>query len=191
MNDLEVQAKSLVERARAGDQNAMGLLTMIARAAKKGNPKAKRSAVAILAYAKKNPPTKFGAEKMIPVGLIHALHTEQGQRLINAVKRAVQYTGGAEAAAIILANRVPLTQTRISYLASDFGSEDEAQIFTFGIMQPSAKASGPLKQKLAPMGNVCLEAGRCFGYARAIQLVRLPQTRVSRFNSMVGWELGE
>lgn len=189
--DLQGQAKSLVERARAGDQNAMGLITMIATAAKKGNQKAKQSATAILAYAKSNPPTKFGAEKMMPVALIHALHVEQGQRLINAVKRAIQYTGGAEAAAIILANRVPLTNVRVSYLASDFGSEDEAQLFTFGIMQPSAKASGPLKAKLAPMGSVCLDAGRCFGYARAIQLVRLPQTRVSRFNSMVGWELGE
>ncbi len=53
---VKASVESLVIRARAGDQNAMGMLASIQKAAKEGNEKALRSYKLARDYIMKNPP---------------------------------------------------------------------------------------------------------------------------------------
>ena len=191
MSTYESHIRDLVTRARAGDQNAMGMIAMVGKAARAGNPKAKRATIAIRNYINRNPVgSKFG-QSTLPVSLVHAVHNESGGRLISAVQQAMAYPNAIDVVCVILSNRVPLTTKRLTAIASQFGTEDEVKVFCFAVYNPSANASKDIRAKMNARGSAFLDTGRCFGFARAIQLVRMPQSRLSRFSSAVAWELGE
>lgn len=62
--DVRSMARDVVERARAGDQVAMGILVQVRENAKRHQPKAVVARAAILDYIKRNPPSDMGAEPL-------------------------------------------------------------------------------------------------------------------------------
>lgn len=60
--DIQEMARNVVERARAGDQVAMGLIVGVRENAAKGDPRAIASRKAILSYIDKHPVSSMGAE---------------------------------------------------------------------------------------------------------------------------------
>lgn len=67
---LEQTVRDVVQRARAGDQIAMGLLAVTRDSAKNGNPAAKQSARLIKRFIRQNPPhATMGAEPIAGNGV--------------------------------------------------------------------------------------------------------------------------
>ncbi len=178
--ELATAAESLVRRARHGDQNAMGMIAMVRDHASNGVAQAKSAYAAIRQYIAKNPSqsvgmAKFGFEPRITV-------------------RAVK-----------LANGPNLTAQRIGAMGSMFGAEGNQAVFVIGVegwRKPRGvngdrypndvnKVSVGVELPGSGMNKKILDASWDTGMARAIQLVRLPNTKITPFSPMAGWELGE
>lgn len=159
---LKLAAESLVKRARARDQNAMAMLAMVGENARKGIPRAMQTAKAVEAYMHAHPAdSPFGNDE--PTVMHQSV--------------------------VALANAAPLSNARLAAFSSTFGTVDEEELFEYAIHNhddPSLSEGIPndWAKKIA-------EFGQAVGKARAIQLVRLPQTPISVLGAHVGWEFGE
>jgi len=165
-------AEQLVVRARAGDQNAMAIISLSRQNADKGNPIAKAAVAVMQQYIADHPVTvdNFGNEK------------------IDKPKVTPDTRG-----AVALANGMPLNRSRISPIFGCFGAEDN-QVFLQGVLKwqrDHDKAHEQLATRLNEMQKQILRLGRTLGKARALQVVRLPHTPVKGYDSSVAWELGE
>ena len=153
-------AKSVVNRARQGDQNAAAIIVMARENAMRGNPKAQSAFRLIQEYIKQNPMSDMGAEAKND-----RLHPKNW-------------------GAVWLANGPPLTNTRIREFMSGFGSDEEAESFLYAARHYD-------DDDMAGDDSGIVDMGRTVGYARAIQKVRLPGSRISDFSPAAGWEFGE
>lgn len=164
---------SLVNRSRAGDQNAMALIALVRDNAAKGNPAARRSAKFMRNYIAQNPmQSEMGAELGPPV------------RFFNPTK---------EHATLAFANGFPLEKPVIGHVASSFGNDSNAnkQTFLMGVKKWGSTLAPDLRRQANPIRLSIFEAGQVIGKARAIQQVRKPGTPLASFDPMIGWELGE
>lgn len=161
------EAANLVIRARKGDQNAMDMIYMVRQSAMKGSPRARKAYACLKDYAYANPVNASA------VAAVHYDHEKQARRAA-------------------LANTALLTNNRIRKVEDAFGSEDEQLAFKHGVLNHrNEKKIARLATKLPPHAANALQMGSDIGYARAVQEVRLPRSRVSKFNPIIGWELGE
>lgn len=160
------QAGELVERARQGDQNAMAIIALVRDNSKKGNPRAKCSYEFIHEYIQTHPIATFGADS-------------------KRRKARSEY----DWACPLLANGPALTKTRISQVAGIFGNEEDRRAFLFGVSRAerAQAAPGALDDAQAKVFKI----GKIIGQARKLQAVRQPNSRISAFDPMIGWELGE
>lgn len=169
-DEQALAAESLVLRSRAGDQNAIGMISMIRDAAQKGSPRAKRSVQLIGEYIAKHPASEtnpFGAEPQKDSNVLFS-------------------------ACIALANGAPLSTARLKAMASTFGSEEDEKLFLYAVV--NYKKAGLVESLVTRFGEYVrkvVELGKGIGLARGIQMVRLPSTPVSAFSADAGWELGE
>lgn len=171
-DELALAAESLVERTRAGDQNAMGMIAMIKQNAGNGSPRAKRSLDLIADYIRRNPVKDVSN----PFG------NENKPDESNVLFRAC----------VALANGAPLSNTRIQAMASTFGTEDEEKLFLYAVVNyKKPDLIDGLAGKFGQWVRNVVQLGKNVGTARGIQLVRMPGTAVSAFDAKVGWELGE
>lgn len=171
-DELALAAESLVERTRAGDQNAMGMIAMIKRNAQNGSPRAKRSLDLIADYIRRHPVKNVSN----PFG------NEQKPEESNILFRAT----------VALANGAPLSNTRIQAMASTFGTEDEEKLFLYAVVNyKKPDLIDSLAGKFGQWVRNVVQLGKNVGTARGIQLVRMPGTPISAFDAKVGWELGE
>jgi hypothetical protein len=91
-----------------------------------------------------------------------------------------------------LANHALLTNDRISQYADAFGSEDEQKLFAHGLKKFRHDKKIKKHAKCLPGDKAsALLMGCDIGHARNIQRVRLPQSMISDFSPIIGWELGE
>lgn len=159
-------AENLVRRARQGDQNAMAIICSVRDEAKKKNPKARSAFQALRNFIRLNPPSTMGAEPA-------------------PTPRIMSF-----AACIDLANGPPLDDTRIEDIAVSFGAE--AHLFLHGVQK--YKHDGYLSRLMRRVGlskKPVLDLAKSVGTARSIQNVRKPNSRISFFSPMIGWEMGE
>ena len=186
-------AAQLVDRARAGDQNAMGILAKIGENAKAGNPKAKSAYALVMDYCKQHPVQNaiMGAEAQQALGILKQADNPLDQIL--SVLCSLPVIGDPlciQAACVLLANGPPWNKPKVKQ-ADALLAGAERNLFRFGVenstdnskIQPVAKTVPP-----DAIGFLC--AGHCIGTARKIQLARLPQVPVSIINGDIGWELG-
>lgn len=184
---LQLTIQSLVQRARSGDQNAMGTIVMIRVNAKKGSPRARRSLKALEKYAAENPPTTFGDDSSTllntPENLtINTLNSAVFNEEANHVVAALSSVSDAmpwQKAGAILANGPPLfgNTTRLKELCDAACGEKENPKIISGIINwRDAKAES---------------LGRCIGLARTIQLVSKKIVPIAELSTMAAWELGE
>ncbi len=182
--ELAEAAESLVRRARQGDQNAMGMIAMVRQNAEKGVSQAKSAFAAIRQYISKNP------SKNAPMSSTIGFEPKITPR------------------AVKLANGPNLTASRIGAMGSMFGAEANQAVFVIGVEgwrkprgvngdhYPSnvneVKVGVDIHTTTVGADNKkILAASWDTGLARAIQLVRLPNSKISAFSPLAGWELGE
>lgn len=87
-------------------------------------------------------------------------------------------------AAVWLANGPALSNGRIREFMAGFGSDEEAEAFLYA-------ARNWQDDDMAGDDSGIVDMGRAVGYARAIQKVRMPGSRISEFCPAAGWEFGE
>lgn len=160
------KAGELVERARQGDQNAMAIIALVRENRKKGNPRASCSFEFIQEYIQSHPIASFGAEN-------------------ERRKARDEYTWACP----LLANGPTLTNRRIVQTASVFGNEEDRRAFLFGVSRAdrAQAAPGVLDETQVKLFKI----GKVIGQARKLQAVRRPDSKISAFDPMIGWELGE
>lgn len=172
-------ARDVVERARAGDQVAMGILAMVRDNAKRGEPTAQQSYRAIERYIKRNPPTGIGAEASDithPKALQALWAADPSHETIVRALPLVSFWSGA----VALSHGPNLTNERIETI-SQVLPEDQRPTLMQAIVQ----------WKTTPESSPLLKLGRVIGLAKTLQLVRLPATPISLLSPIAAWELGE
>lgn len=205
MQSLKEEVAGVVIRARAGDQNAMGLLVEVGKAAKGGNSKAKLAQKYALDYIKTNPvddkitfsgtnitwlqvrpyvrrmQSAFGAETP----------TDYVRGIIPTITHMGQY------AVTTLANGPSLLPRKgnnncVRALMLAFSNPEDRKAFQYGLnnsqygSEIAARAA-----KLNPQQLFALAIGCIVGQARRIQAVRLPNVPISVLSKDAAKELGD
>lgn len=186
-------AKQLVERSRAGDQNAMAILYKVGENARAGDPKAKQSYDLIMKYIKDHPngsdPLILGAEAKQALGVLKDPSNDDPDIIDVLCSLPIIGNGLAiQTACILLGNGPAWTKARVKQVDSNIPG-GEQDIFRFGYSD-GVQSKQPLANKLPQKSVGYLCAGHCIGIARRIQLARLKQVPVSIISPEVGWELG-
>jgi hypothetical protein len=161
-------AGSLVRRARSGDQNAMSLLKHIGENAKQGNGKARYAMKAVKSYIDANPPNTSGE--------FFGTEPDKGDSLMSVC--------------VMLANGPPLSPQLVEKFASSMGSDDNAKLFIYGVVNCNHEGLSAFVNKLGAAGKVA-DFGRKVGKARALQIARTPTGPIAPFSSDAAWEMGE
>lgn len=163
MNQLEVTVRDVVERARAGDQVAMGILAETRDNAKSGNPKAKESIRLIKRYIRSNPPKGF-------IGDDHA---------------AVSVNTNPKALYALWA--CPLSKFPIVFMnASPFVKMWEAIACCVhkDTIKPDSQIAAVINVPNSRLGDIVRRAIQ-------IQLLKNPNFPISKYCPQSGWEMGE
>lgn len=161
--ELDDAIGSLVRRARAGDQNAMGIIAVMGKNAKAGNVRAKASADAMHAYITAHP--------------------------VKDATMSAEPNDATFCEAIKIARGPTLFDNRIARFAhGEFGADGvERAAFAHGVRNPHT--AYPLK--LAPPVERAHRMGRTVGLARKLQAVRMHGSPLSHYDAQVGHELGD
>lgn len=171
-----IAAEAFVKRARLGDQNAMGMIAEVKKAAKK-NPMARAALGFMKQYIQANPVNQQTAAK-----------TLFGNEMAKPCPCVQPYGSHA----VLFANGPMLTNEKVSRAAASFGQESET--FLEGIQKWQSKHDKEhekIAHTLSDLQREILKIGRTIGMARGIQAVRMPQSPISVYSERAAWELGE
>lgn len=186
---MQKAAASLVERARYGDQNAMGMLAMIGESAKQGSDRAKKAAELVQRYIERNPVKSawfnggstaqnggFATDAFSGSFGAEAAETAKAQ-LAMAMRKATPLV----CSAVRLANGPPIDdQCPVVVAMAGHWTEEEMKQFEYGVEHWRETSA-------APSPVIC---GRVVGYALAIQETRKPDSDLREWGPAVAWELG-
>lgn len=175
--DVERTASDIVERARAGDQVAMGLMAQVRDRAKQGNPRAKQSLRAMQRYINKNPAVTIGKEAngttspLAPIAT-KAIWTNPTPKVIVTALPLMKFWQGV----VALVHGPKLDNERLVHISDELNGE----------IQPAFKDA--VVNFRNPKGWAM---GRIIGIARCIQRLQIPSVPISTFCPATAWELGE
>lgn len=196
-------ARELVDRSRAGDQNATAMIVQVRKGAKKGNSRALETVKCIKKYISENPvnphvrkgQTVDGHEAIAELREYCDFGSETPKHI-----RSFQAGGGLpfllrasrgslRAAAGSLINACLLTPKVIEGLAKHMSDSSAGNLFLIAVM--NYKSINSLKQLIekAPAGVGHILAGAAVGYARDVQEAR--EGKIRFLSEMAAWELGE
>jgi hypothetical protein len=187
-------AKELVERARAGDQNAMAMLQMVGDNARKGVPAAKSAALQVKAYISDNPaPLEHWEEGAHIIGVLKNPDNSD-EDVFSTLLLLPQFEDArlVNTACVVLSMGDPWTRERIHALDSVLeAGGDQQHAFRMGV-EKSGDANF-MRQTFRSMpaelsGFLC--AGHCIGMAHKLQAVRQNGASVGLLCRDVEWELG-
>lgn len=184
-------AQDLVERSRAGDQNAMALICLVRDNAAKGNVRACQAADEILKYITDNPTEE-----------VQKITTRKLEKLVREVQKAAfagefieAVTSGVPEiavhsipkAVVTMANGPNLVKTdKLKTLFDSFESDDERKAFQMGFKHGTGEMNG-----IPPKLRGPFILGHIIGTAYKLQVIRLPNTPLSIFSASLGAEFGE
>lgn len=126
----------------------------------------------------------------IPRGLLRGLGN--AETLAETVMGASQYKDGTGACVVALAAGAPLVPAAIDQIStgSKFG-EPQSAAFAHGARfcgeADWAEAAPAMPRELRP----CMLVGQCVGRAAKLQALRQPDSTISDYDPIIGWELGE
>lgn len=179
--DVERAAADVVERARAGDQVAMGLMVRVRDRAKQGDPRAKQSLRAMQRYTDKNPPVTIGEEvsgttnPLTPIAS-KALWTNPTPQVVITALPIMNFWQGV----VALVHGPRLDNERVVHISDQITPEGQPT-FKAGVMNWRKGAEGPTTWLM----------GRIVGLARCIQRLQIPSVPIGTFCPATAWELGE
>ena len=196
-HDAARHARDMVDRARAGDQNAAAQIMVVRDKARSGDPQYQIAAKMLYQYMLANPVknVQMSGEEVYKLGILRAADQNDPFVVASTLYSLPEYKHPEliRAATVALSHQQPWNNSRVRILEQAFPNEDAQSLFRYGVANgPDGKKIKPLAQRLHPsqIGSLC--AGYCVGTARRIQLARLPKAPVSRvMGPDIGWELGE
>lgn len=205
MNSLQAKsvergAASLVERARCGDQVAMGILVELGRAAKSGNQRAAKAARDVQRYIEEHPPMARMAGESVGIdadaktsgALWSGMRTEDDLQYSAVVVALVPCIQCAERSITMLSLGPDIWQDaeRLGALAACFGAEEHKVAFGIGVANAgNADALVSFGAEMEPDELMAMHIGHCVGLARRIQGARRPDTSIGVLSKMAAWEL--
>lgn len=187
-------AEELVERARAGDQNAMAMIEAVRENAEEhGDLKAQNALLAIKTYIDKNPPEleeeRYQPRKRSPI--IRSLRELPAHEETNYALAVTSWAPAADdpyVAAVALSMGPTIARARVDEIAAGF----EANAFRFGYSHFGAdrkldRACDGVDEERAR----AIRAGQIVGIARTLQGVQSGKLPISKLDPGSAWELGE
>jgi hypothetical protein len=177
----------LVERARAGDQNAIAMICEIRDNANRGESRAKESAREIEQYIKKHPVTDMGCDQLVRETTAAFGADPYEKVLIEKVKPLAERN--LKKAIVTVANGPSLLRgyrELIETFAENL-SDNERDAFKLGAAQTSIAL-----QAMRNFSHECQHAlilGYVLGKARRIQAVRLPGVPIAVQSAIAAKEL--
>jgi|SRR5262245_39997166 len=174
MSSINEAARDVVERVRAGDQVAMGILAMVRDNAKAGNKRAQKSIRAIQKYIDSHPDATMGYENggtNQPAALLWSQPTAENIAL--SVPLA-----GFWPSIVALVHGPLINQQRVEEINATLPDSEQAPF------QAACNNQKPVQARGWLIGRVLL-------IARRIQNLRNPNVPLASFCPVVAWELGE
>lgn len=224
MNILQAQiaqeAAALVNRANAGDQNAMAMIRRIGEEARAGrSQRALVAAAYVEGYAKRASSQPFqlcptppqwkrvttGAKKTRAVfsGIMN--EPDKGKKplpkgalegvtskdgMVKSIVKAFKFRYGANAAALKLSKGPVLSQESILEIGSSCFGSDSGSEI-FLYAVKNPDGCGVLAPNLDAPGKGALAVGQVVGKALRLQAIRGEGCPISAYDAVIGWELGE
>lgn len=193
---MEVSARDIVLRARAGDQVAMADIIKGKELAARGSKQAKFGLRLIAEYIKKHPinkPTFSGDKKPSTVlGTIQRASSGTNLHYATVIVALVPNAGDKSLndIAVTVANGPALTNQRLKEVTHVITSGECRKAFAYGLKNDSGKIKA-LAKSMNPECLCAMQTGYALGVARRIQAVRDSNVPISVLSKRVAWELGE
>lgn len=172
----------IVDRARAGDENAMAMICEIRNSARRGSVRALECAKEIRKYISTHPvqPGILECESILGE-LRHGI-----PKNISPVVNLTRFGGEALfAGSVALANSHVITSYDVKRVAESIPTPRGRRAF-LSALRPRAKQTSANDFERA-----CACAARCILLACALQAVRSRAIPITVLNPVAGWELGE
>lgn len=195
---LQLGSRDLVLRARQGDQNAMGTISMVRKNAEMGHPRAQITYTIMKEFIESHPATEdkiiFSGETHNPyaIELVKEETKEADPDRYSSAVIMLLPAIGAQQAAVLLANGPDLTEDsqldippenpRVQAILRCI-SEDFREVFLLGLRCKNLAQANTL--------GIPGKLGFSVGLARTIQGVRDGKIPIREFSPMASWELGE
>jgi hypothetical protein len=192
---MEEGARSLVERSRAGDQNAMALIAQIRQRALFGRDKipqnerlvAMTSYKLIGDYLQNHPVGNIGvegAEPPVSPRVLSFIHPDVPEWMPVALPECLPKKKGFMAVVVRLANGRELTPDDLGRASQVMGPENANHV-----------VAGAMKQAAPPgldhIARTAFVIGVCLGTAMTLQAVREGRAPIRMLSPEAAWELGE
>jgi hypothetical protein len=192
-------AKALVERSRAGDQNAMATIASVRTRALFGRdriPAADRlvamtSYNLIKDYVASNPVGQMGTEtEKLPVDphILRYVHADTPEWMPICVPECMGKKRGFQALVVRLANGRPLTAEDLDRIAHVMGGQWQGHVLAGALRQERPAAPSP---QLEGGARLAFMIGVAFGTAMTLQAVRERRAPIRLLSPEAAWELGE
>lgn len=200
---------SLVERARQGDQNAIGTLVELRRNAKQGDSRANYSLKCAMEYIKKYP--KYNMEivsisginipKLPPIKITTlALFKQALDASKKDINRYVSVIGSyitsitdsalLKPASVLLADRISIPSL-LKKLTSSFDKKTQLIFKTAYLQSDNVSGLNIFRTTLEDVQKNALKVGYVVGLASRLQEARKPDKSISIYDKKSGEELGE
>lgn len=184
-DEIRLAAEGLVDRSRAGDQNATAMIIEVRKNAANGNQRAKISLDFMKRYAslKKNANTSISGDtepKLLnPSGALSSeIQKDEPNHYLAAIKGIVPSLSCVQAA-VALSSGPQLIQSRIETIYNNLSDEEKKQ-FSHGFRTWS--------NTRIRISNEIEKIGKCIGLAQKIQMVRSGRP-IAVLSKRAGWEL--
>ncbi len=179
---IRLAAEELVDRTRAGDQNAAAMMVMVKKNAEKGYPRAQLSLTLMTEYAKQKPSnTRINGESLgntsITKALSNEIQTDDSTRITTALNGFLPGMSFMQTV-VAFCNGPELTPERVKNLMLEY-SDEEKRHFINGFKNWNRR------NNCGDVGKI----GKSLGYARAIQVARKPNTSIKVLGKRVESEL--
>lgn len=194
-------AKELVERSRAGDQNAMGTIAIIRQRALFGrdvvSPRDRLVSMTsyhlIKDYLDAHPVAEMGAEaqaaqKPVDAKVLSYVHPDVPEWMPMCLSECLPKKGGFMAVVVRLANVRTLSGDDLERASLVMGPEHQNTVLAGALKQRVPKGSVPGDESGTRLAFLL---GCCLGTAMTLQAVREGRAGIAWLSPEASWELGE
>src|ERR1700690_838147 len=186
-------AAQLVERARAGDQNAMAMLQMVGDNARAGSPKAKSGFGAVQRYIADHPAPLSNWEEGAQIIGVLKNGDNSDEDVFETLLSLPRYQDSnlIQTACVVLSMGPNWDNPRVHALDGLLEPQSPPQsAFRMGLENAGEPVIKTASRQMPPEPEGYLCAGHCIGMARKIQIMRDPSSPVGILCKGVEWELG-